>query len=53
MDVLLICMPACHMYIWCTWRPEEGIKFTQTRVTGGCEYYVDAGTRNQVLRKGG
>lgn len=35
-----------------TWRPEEGIKSTETEVIGGCELsYFTAGHQTLVFRK--
>ena len=34
-SVLLACMSVCFVCPWCLWRPEEGIIFPRTGVTGG------------------
>jgi hypothetical protein len=37
MDVLPACISVHHLYAWCPQKPEEGIIFPGTEVTGGCE----------------
>lgn len=31
-------MYVCHMRTWCPWRPEMGIRFPGTYITGSCEF---------------
>ena len=33
-----MCMGILFVYIWCLWKPEEGIRFSGTRIIDSCQF---------------